>query len=214
MNSKLFKKVSQTDLTSDRKKAHGFAVTGSTVIPSVIALIWTLASLIYDRNTFTVEPLSMAHNYIPCKILMFAAIFTAASFLIRALTDRASFELQVLKYALIYFIPIIAVLAFKLPEGFLSNDESLIFSEASRLADYTWFYYITTWYYIISMMIIPSWLGPIIIKVIIQCAAAGYSAARLNRYLKGDKRSYLIYIAFILPPILAYTTSAHRIPVY
>ena len=184
------------------------------IIPPAIALIWTIASLVYDRKTFTVAPLSMAHNYIPCKILMFAALYMTACFIAKALTDRASFEREILKYSFIYFIPIIAVLIFKLPEGFLSNDESLIFSEASALADYTWFYYITTWYYIISMMIIPSWLGPIIIKVILQCVTAGYAAARLKRYLKGDKRAYLIYIAFILPPILAYTTSAHRIPIY
>ncbi len=181
---------------------------------TAIAVLWTTASLFYDRATFAVAPMSMAHNYIPCKILMFAAVFFMASFIIKAVTDRASFEWQVLKYALIYFIPIIAVLAFKLPEGFLSNDESLIFEQASSLADYTWFYYITTWYYIISMMLIPSWLGPIIIKVVIQCLTAGYTVARLKTYLNGAKRAYFIYLAFLLPPILAYTTSAHRIPIY
>lgn len=137
-----------------------------------------------------------------------------ASFIIKAVTDRTSFEWQVLKHALIYFIPMIAVLAFKLPEGFLSNDEALIFEQASNLADYTWFYYITTWYYIFSMMLIPSWLGPIIIKVIIQCLTAGYTVSRLRTYLNGAKRAYFIYLAFFLPPILAYTTSAHRIPIY
>ncbi len=185
-----------------------------TVTPLLTAALWTAASLFYDKGTFTADPLSMAHNYIPCKILMFAAVYIAVSFLIRALTDRESLHRQILKYALIYFIPLIAVLIFKLPEGFLSNDESLIFEQASKLADYTWFYYITTWYYIVSMMLFPSWLGPIILKVILQCFTAGYSVARLKRYLKGSKRAYIIYLAFLLPPILAYTTSAHRIPIY
>ena len=184
------------------------------ILSSVIAAVWTIASLFYDRSTFTVPPLTMAHNYIPCKILMFTAVFIMACFVITALSDRSSFAWKVLKYALIYFLPIIAVLILKLPSGFLSNDESLIFKQASSLADYTWFYYITTWYYIISMMIIPSWLAPIVIKVIIQCLTAGYAVARLMSYLKGSKRAYLIYIAFFLPPILAYTTSAHRIPIY
>ncbi len=184
------------------------------ILPLVISGIWTIASLFYDRLTFTVSPLSMAHNYIPCKVLMFAAIFLAASFVIKALRDSASSERQILKYACIYFIPMILVLIYKLPEGFLSNDESLIFSEALALSDYTWFYYITTWYYIISIMMIPSWVGPIIIKVIIQCLCAGYAVARLRHYLNGAKKAYLIYIAFLLPPILAYTTSAHRIPIY
>ena len=184
------------------------------IIPLLTASIWTAASLFYDRNTFAVPPLSMAHNYIPCKILMFAAVYIAALFISGAVKDSSSFERQVLKYAGIYFIPIIAVLVFKLPEGFLSNDEALIFSEAGNLADYTWFYYITTWYYIVSMMLIPSWLGPVLIKVAIQCLTAGYSVARLRRYMHGQKRAYFIYLAFFLPPILAYTTSAHRIPIY
>ena len=184
------------------------------IIAFLTAACWTGASFFYDRVTFKVSPLSMAHNYIPCKILMFAALYIAVSFLIKAVCDRESLHRQILKYALIYFIPMILVLIYKLPEGFLSNDESLIFEQASKLADYTWFYYITTWYYIVSMMLIPSWLGPIIIKVILQCFTAGYSVARLKRYLKGAKRSYVIYLAFLLPPILAYTTSAHRIPIY
>ena len=184
------------------------------IVPLIAAVVWTGSSLIYDRSTFSVSPISMAHNYIPCKILMFALVYAASFFVVRAVSDTSSFEMQVLKYALIYFIPIILVLIYKLPEGFLSNDESLIFSEALKLADYTWFYYITTWYYIISVMLIPSWLGPIIIKVILQCLCAGYCVARLKRYLGGAKKAYLLYCAFFLPPILAYTTSAHRIPLY
>ena len=183
-------------------------------VPPLITIIWVAASLYYDRYTFAVEPLSAAQNYIPCKLLMAAAVYLAAAFVVKALSDRTSFEWQMMKYALICFLPLILVLIYKLPEGFLTNDETLIFSEASNLADYTWFYYLTTWYYIITMMLIPSWLGPVIIKVVIQCFTAGYAVARLHRYLMGAKRAYIIYAAFLLPPILAYTTSAHRIPIY
>ena len=184
------------------------------IIPLFIAVVWTASSFFYDRSTFDVPPLSMAHNYIPCKILMFLLICCFSGFVIRGFSDRRSLEWQILKYSFIYFLPLILVLIYKLPEGFLTNDESLIFSEAVRLADYTWFYYLTTWYYIISVMIIPSWLGPIVIKVIVQCLCAGYSVARLRRYMNGSKRALFIYLVFFLPSILAYTTSAHRIPMY
>ena len=184
------------------------------IIPLAIAGIWTAASLFYDRLIFTAAPLSMAHNYIPCKILMFLAIFFVSAFVKKAVSDKSSMERQVMQHALIYFIPLILVLIYKIPEGFLSNDESLIFSEALKLSDYTWFYYITTWYYIISIMIFPFWAGPIIVKVMLQCFCAGYSVARLKRYLGGAKRAYLMYAVYFLPSILAYTTSAHRIPVY
>ena len=109
-------------------------------IPCIIAAIWCAASLFYDSRTFTIPVMSMAHNYIPCKLLMFVSVAFFARFIITAVTDRDAFARQVLNYAVIYFIPIIAVLIYKIPEGFLSNDESLIFEQASLLADYTWFY--------------------------------------------------------------------------
>ncbi|MBQ5534050.1 MAG: hypothetical protein IIU07_01975 [Lachnospiraceae bacterium] len=184
------------------------------MIPAAAAALWTAASLIYDRRTFETAPIEALHNYIPCKILMFVAVFAFAGFLTKAVLDRSSLSRRVLIFAILYFVPMILVLVYKIPEGFLSNDESLIFAEASRLADYTWFYYITTWYYIVSMMLIPAWTGPIIVKVIIQCLTAGYALARLYRFMEGSRKALLLYAAFILPPILAYTTSAHRIPIY
>ncbi len=184
------------------------------IIPYFTASIWTIISLFYDRMTFKTAPLSMPQIYIPCKILMFFAVMAASAFLLKAVFNRGSSERHILAYSLLYFIPLILVLIYKLPEGFLTNDEALIFSEASNLADYTWFYYLTTWYYIISMMIFPSWLGPIIVKIIVQCFCAGYSVNRLHQYLNGSKKAYFFYLVFFLPPILAYTTSAHRIPLY
>ena len=119
----------------------------------------------------------------------------------------------IFKYMLIYFLPIIAVLIFKLPEGFLSNDESLIFAEASALHTYTWFYYLTTYYYIVCMMLIPSWLGPVLVKVFLQLYVCGYTVYRLRSHTR-DCRGYAAYFPFFIMPVLAYTTSAHRIPVY
>lgn len=129
------------------------------------------------------------------------------------LRTQASPVFRTLLFGLIYLVPILAVLAFKLPEGFLSNDESLIFGEASRLATYTWFYYLTTYYYIVTMMLIPSWLGPILVKVFLQLAVCGYVVQRTRNHFK-DRLSFFMYVPFFLPPVLAYTTSAHRIPVY
>lgn len=184
------------------------------VLPSIVTLIWTVVSVIFDRTTFTVPVMDMLHNYIPCRIIMMAAVFFMALMIQDAVLVKDSFSRKVLLFGLIYFIPIILVLFYKLPEGFLSNDESLIYAEALALSDYTWFYYITTWYYIVSLMIIPSWMGPIIIKVVIQCLTAGYVVARTHRYMSGRRLSFFMYIPFFLPPILAYTTSAHRIPIY
>ena len=175
-------------------------------LPFIISFMQCFVSFFTDRLIFTADPLSQPQNYIPCKILMFIVLYMFWRFIF-------SKPLSVLKYAGLYLIPIIGVLIFKLPQGFLSNDEHLIFEQAVKLADYTWFYYITTWYYIISLMIIPAWFGPIIIKVIIQVLICGYCVSRLSKYMN-FKYGKFLYLAFLLFPVLAYTTSAHRIPVY
>lgn len=176
-------------------------------IPLILAVLHTLISFFTDRTEFTFASENAWGNYIPCKILMFVFLYMFWHLLLTC--DR-----DILKYSAIYLIPITAVLIFKLPQGFLSNDERLIFEQAVQLADYTWFYYLTTWYYIITMMMIPSYLGPIIVKVVIQVLMCGYCVWRVSKYTGSRKRGALMYIAFLLPPILAYTTSAHRIPIY
>ncbi len=175
-------------------------------LPLILAALHTIISFFTDRLIFTVSPLSALHNYIPCKILMFLALYLFWRFIFSGSRD-------ILKYAAVYLIPVILICFFKLPQGFLSNDERLIFEQAVQLSDYTWFYYLTTWYYIISIMIIPTWFGPIAVKLVIELLVCGYCLSRFTKYL--DKRyGLLLYLGFLLPPILAYTTSAHRIPIY
>ncbi|MBO4374975.1 MAG: hypothetical protein J5829_07690 [Lachnospiraceae bacterium] len=175
--------------------------------PLILAVLQVCISFFTDRMIFSFSSESAWKNYIPCKILMFILLYMFWRFLFTC-------ERDILKYCAVYLIPIAAVLVFKLPQGFLSNDEHLIFEQAVLLADYTWFYYLTTWYYIITMMMIPSYLGPIIVKVVIQVLMCGYCVYRVAEHTGSRKRGAVMYAAFLLPPILAYTTSAHRIPVY
>ena len=178
-------------------------------ISLVIAAIHLIIVTFAERMVFTARIGDKPFNYIICKAASYIVLFLVW----RAILAHSEKTKAILKYALIYAVPIAAVLVFKLPQGFLSNDETLIFSEARQLADYTWFYYLTTYYYIISMMIIPAWFGPILIKVAIQLLVCGYSVYRLEKYI-GFKYGKFIYLAFMIPPVLAYTTSAHRIPIY
>lgn len=199
------------------------------------AVLHWLITFFTDRFVFTVRPADELFNYTICKVLLLLLILFLYRTLYRIFFSenrKESVEYQTAKYALFYLIPIVLVLMIKLPQGFLSNDEALIFKEASQLASYTWFYYLTTYYYIVTMMLIPCSLGPILFKVALQLAVCGYCVYRLCRYLENADREYsnasalsghgktgsffgkFLYLAFLLPPVLAYTTSAHRIPVY
>lgn len=181
-----------------------------------VALIHWLITFGTDTLVFRAAPAVNLPDYIICKALTLIVLFFLYRTLYRVLLDpnkKEHAEYKILKYALLCLIPILIILIIKLPQGFLSNDESLIFESASNLEHYTWFYYITTYYYIISMMLIPSWLGPIIIKVIIQMLIIGYVVYRLVQYL-GIRYGLFGYLPFLLYPVIAYTTSAHRLPIY
>ncbi len=171
-------------------------------------LIWGI-TFFTDPGFFEFSQESSRMTYICCRVILLVLLF----FLNRAVLENTGDTCKILKYAGIYFIPLIFVLIFKLPQGFLSNDERLIFEEAVKLSEYTWFSYLTTWYYIISLMLIPAWAGPIVIKVLIQLFVCGYTVKRSVSHF-GPKTGLIAYIPFFFFPVLAYTTSAHRIPVY
>lgn len=181
-----------------------------------IALIHWLITFFTDKTIFVVSPAVNLSDYIICKLLLYVILFFFYRTLYRVLIskEKMSFaEYGILRYSLLYLLPVIVILIIKLPQGFLSNDESLIFESAINLQHYTWFYYITTYYYIIALMLIPSWLGPIIIKVIIQLLVVGYVVYRLTKFL-GVKYGKYGYFLFLMYPVIAYTTSAHRLPIY
>ncbi len=187
------------------------------IIPiSCITLIHWIITFFTDQIVFLVPPTQNLSDYIICKALTLVVLFFLYRTLYRVLLcpdKRDLAEYQIIKYALFCLIPVIIILAIKLPQGFISNDETLIFESAANLEHDTWFYYITTYYYIISMMLIPSWFGPIIIKVLIQMLVIGYVVYRLVQYL-GVKYGRFGYLPFLLYPVIAYTASAHRLPIY
>ncbi|MBO4905033.1 MAG: hypothetical protein J5367_07395 [Lachnospiraceae bacterium] len=121
--------------------------------------------------------------------------------------------LGVIKCALPYLPVIIAVLCIKLPQGFLTNDEYSIYYDATNLIHDTWFNYMTVYFYIVSLIIFPFTYGPIIMKVIIEFFVVGYCVYRSQGFF-GKRVGSLMYILFLLYPVIAYTTSAHRLPVY
>ncbi len=155
-------------------------------------------------------------DYCTCKVLVFAVLTVFFSLAATAVfekgeqTDRLR---GVIMCALLYLPVIVACLVIKLPAGFLTNDEYSIYNDATALIHDTWFNYMTVWYYIVSLMIFPFKYGPIIMKVIIEFFVVGYCVFRTKEYF-GKKAGMFMYVLFLLYPVIAYTTSAHRLPVY
>ncbi len=194
------------------------------VIPAALILtaVWLVVSVFAGRGIFVFPERSdsafllAASDYVICRILSTLVMFAVSHAISRIIFSRDEVRtglLPVIKYGLIYLPVLAGVLFIKLPAGFLSNDEYAIVNDAVNLIHDTWFTYLTVYYYIISFMLIPVKYGPIFVKVIIEFFVAGYTVCRSTSYF-GKKPGLIMYALFLMYPVIAYTTSAHRLPVY
>lgn len=191
------------------------------LICAAISLIHTLVSLIWDKGTFVFPDVTSdmygiaMFDYALCKILTFIALFFIYRYIaIMIRPDRKdSLAYKITMKALPYLIVIVAVAAIKLPQGFLTNDETSIYNDAINLTHSTWFCILTPYYYTVSLMIAPFKYSPIIFKMIIEFFTVGYVVHRSSDYF-GKKIGLISYLLFLLYPVIAYTTSAHRLPIY
>lgn len=187
-----------------------------------LAIVHTAITILTDRGIFTWPPAGDKYfaqamiDYSICKIITLLVLFGlyySLYLLISKKGEKREKLLGILKCAAPYLIVIIAVLIIKLPQGFLTNDENSIYQNAITLTHDTWFNYLTVYYYIVSLMILPFKYGPIIMKVIVQLITIGYVVYRMKQYF-GRIIGSFSYLLFLLYPIIAYTTSAHRLPIY
>ena len=197
------------------KKINTISVTAAAVL--------SIAGMgIFDENTFTFPAAGDEHyalamaDYAVCRILAAVVLFAAFRLILTLVFlrgEKRDEALAVVKCGLYYLPVILAVMAIKLPQGFLSNDEYSIYEGAVILKHDTWFNFMTGYYYIVSLMLIPFRYAPIITKAVIEFFVVGYTAKRSRTYF-GVKAGSFVYILFLLYPFIAYTTSAHRLPVY
>ncbi|MCR4656784.1 MAG: hypothetical protein K5770_11230 [Lachnospiraceae bacterium] len=207
------------------------------ILVTAAAVIHLLVTFYTDRFIFTAAPDENPVDYVICKVITFCVLFAFYYGLYLMLFIKKEKEVShlkaegardereislyrradrlrgVIKCAAPYIIVAALISVFKLRGGYLSNDETLICQNALTLTHYTWFYYITTYFYIVSFMLIPHIYGPIFIKLVIELLVVGYVAFRIRTFL-GKGYGYASYLLFLLYPVLAYTTSAHRLPVY
>lgn len=191
------------------------------ILVSVIALIHTIISFFTDRGIFTFPDETSSvyrasvFDYTLCKILtvivLFGIYYALSSLLYSDRKEHMPYK--VLKSALPYLIVILGVAAIKLPQGYLTNDEYSIFADATSLTHSTWFSILTPYYYTVSLMILPIRYAPIIFKLVIEYLVVGYVTLRSKEFF-GKKTGSISYLLFLLYPVIAYTTSAHRLPIY
>ncbi len=174
------------------------------------------------NNIFTFPDISdnrydlAVKDYRICLVLAAIVLIIAAHAVFTLIFRKNEYRralIGVITSALPYLPVMIAVALIKLPQGFLTNDEYAIYNDATNLIHDTWFNIMTVYYYIVSLILIPYRYAPIIMKLVIEFFVVGYTVWRTKEHF-GKKAGMFMYILFLLYPVIAYTTSAHRLPVY
>ena len=207
---------------------------------AALALVHTIITIFTDKLIF-IFPKDMSRlfvtDYLLCKLIVFIFLFYFYRSIYTAFIDnnrKDSAVYKTLVCGLPYLVPIIVAALIKMPSGYVTNDEYNILSWALNFEHNTWFSYLTVYYYICSLMLIPVKMGPVFMKLILEYITAGYTIYRIRDYfdllkvkrpgnrecisLAGGRINipfyFFGYLIFLLYPFIAYITSAHRLPVY
>lgn len=186
---------------------------GTHRVPLLLAAIHWLSTF-YLETLFLEVPRS-AHwgNYLICKLLVLAALYGFWNLLWAGLTRKGSAQRAIL----CYMLPCLAVLVIWLltHHSFtLIKDELAMYLKARQLDNYaSWFVCYTGFYWISSLMILPTMMGPVYIKIFLQALVCGYCVYRARRCFN-SRWALLLYGLFLLPELLTHGISAHRMPTY
>ena len=187
-------------------------VSRKRLMPLVAATLHWILSFFLQPLVFEASPLTHLFDYILCRALLLLTLYGFWTLLFGAILDRESFSRRVLLYAL----PVLAlqlVWLFWRHPFVLESDELNLYQRATQFDDFAfWFNYPSGYYWIIGLMIIPHYMGPVFIKVFLQALLAGYLVARQKRF--HGRWAFLLYLLFAIPFVLDQGNSAHRLPTY
>lgn len=182
-------------------------------LPLVLAALHWLATFFLEKHIFTATPAENPFNYVLCKLALLAVLVWFWRFLFSAISGSSKRARCTLFYALPYLAVLILCL-FQFHSFTLTGDELNLFTKAQKLDNYAyWFNYFSGFYWIMSLMLVPSMMGPVYVKLLLQALVCGYCLARQCER-SGKWKALPMYLLFLLPFVLELGISAHRLPIY
>ena len=182
----------------------------------IVSILHWLLTFYLERLVLVVAPTEHLFTYCACKAILLVLLFGFWRMIWRGLFSpdrRTNREFPQLIVALA-FLAVLAVWFYLRHPLTLPMDEQNLFDRATRLDDFAyWFNYPSGYYWIMGIMLIPHYLGPVWIKMGLQALLAGYCYAR-QRERSGTWRALPIVGLFLLPFVLTQGISAHRLPTY
>lgn len=135
-------------------------------------------------------------------LILYAAAFYAIRFLERVRAGDPVYR-RWLWVTIAVFVVNLAVLVLVWP-GFWTNDSYFVMAKAQQNWISTWQNVFTAIYFPVSMVLIPSAIGPVIVQVIFGSIVAGYVVARTVDALRRPWLGYALILPFLTLPVLLF----------
>ncbi|MGE5329289.1 MAG: hypothetical protein ACM3KR_07270 [Deltaproteobacteria bacterium] len=178
----------------------------------ILSVFHWLLSFITDKSIFrfnVIKALNCGAYLAVCKyvfiklmyLLMIVLLWQIIGFCIKGVKNGNQNIKKYLHFTLIYFSIMFVLLILTWP-GIWRWDEFNLLKAAQNLEMFYWFTYISSFVYIFSLMIIPFPAGIVFVQICIISLIVGYIIFKLDNYLLGSKFTYLMYLPFLLLPII------------
>lgn len=187
----------------------------------LIALIHFALSFLFDGLIFKFNILSALNTQFfyatifwkLISLILYIVLWQLIGKLVSKIRMRDEKTLRILKYFMIYFGINIVILILTWP-GVWRYDEFKILLYTSFYDIEFWQNYITSILYILSYMLIPLPSGVIIIQMIIASSIVAYVIYNMSLIFNKSKLVYLLYIPFLLLPVLDHNLYPLRSSLY
>ncbi len=192
----------------------------------LIAIAWYMFSLIgglrllrkhYGQSDTYKDAISKGQQYFwlgIAIIIAFIIIYAFTTFLLKAFSEDSK-ERKILTYMVPFLLMLLAYFVVTIVdnpyEAYYHGDELLVLNSAFNLWPY-FFVYLSE-FYLVSIFIVPCWIAPTIVKVVLVSFLMGYIVYRVRRHYNSNL-AYCIYLICLLKPFYILGVEVHRMQWY
>lgn len=190
----------------------------------IIAFIHFVISFFTDRLVFNYNLLDFTNMVTIIKAIMALGaklaflillifIWQAVFYLVKEVRQGNSNIKDYFKYTGIYLFIMLIFFVCLFP-GLWRMDEFGILKNATFILPHFWQGYLTSVFYIFSLMLIPNPSGVIFIQILVISLITGYIVYKISRYVKNPNAAYFMYIPFLLFPVIDSNFYPIRMSIY
>ena len=179
----------------------------------IIGILHWILSFFTDSWIFTCEDKLVYGVWKEIFLVFIIGFYQLIGYVIRRYRSGNGAVQKICQLSGIYFLVMLIFLLLTWP-GIWRIDEFTILNTAKELHIHYWQGYLTSIYYILCLMTIPTPASVILFMCVINSFVVGYLIFKLWGYIGKRKAAYLIYIPFLFLPVIDSNLYPMRMSIY